>query len=355
MHEPDRRPEPPRRASPGLERGDVEEREEPSVDDVDEESEELRPISARREHRAEHVREVHPREVEPLARRHDRREHDRRDESPEEPARRRSCLRLLELAARPTERGSGSSRRSRCSSESAALMSPTCVNACGKLPSASPVAGSISSAKRPTSFANRRSVSKLARASRALRRPSARYSTRPEAADPERALAGRVGRPVAIEEARRGAELARGCARHVARMRARARRPRTRTRPRSRSAASSSLATEARDIAPEARDSRRAPRRRAGSRPALAREPPDGRAADAPRACSSSEPSSAVQHSTREWVLWPRPERGSQIPSSGRASSGTPHRPSAQSIRCVSRSSARRAGRSAPRRRSTSP
>src|SRR5207244_10888661 len=42
---------------------------------------------------------------------------------------------------------------------SAALITPKCVNACGKFPSASPVSGSISSAKRPTSLAKERAAS----------------------------------------------------------------------------------------------------------------------------------------------------------------------------------------------------
>src|SRR5437016_4557305 len=42
---------------------------------------------------------------------------------------------------------------------SAALITPRWVNACGKFPSASPVSGSISSAKRPTSLAKERAAS----------------------------------------------------------------------------------------------------------------------------------------------------------------------------------------------------
>ncbi len=55
-------------------------------------------------------------------------------------------------------------------------------------------------------------------------------------------------------------------------------------------------------------------------------------------ACSCSSRSSATQHSTREWVWWARPVRGSQMPSSGSSQCRQTYSPQARSTRWVSRS-----------------
>src|SRR5919198_2600741 len=62
------------------------------------------------------------------------------------------------------------------SSAIAAWISPTCENACGKLPICSPLCGSISSASRPTSLQNPSSRSNSSRA-RSVSPARARHST----------------------------------------------------------------------------------------------------------------------------------------------------------------------------------
>src|SRR6266568_2536667 len=149
---------------------EVDEREDPAVHEVERYPEHLRAVAVRSQHRPEQVRQVHPGEPEPLRSSQDRREEHGRPETPREPA--------FEGHARASvPRPAFSSARARSASASAAEMSPTCVNACGKLPSASPVAGSISSANSPTSFARERSAVIQDSASARVPPPRARNST----------------------------------------------------------------------------------------------------------------------------------------------------------------------------------
>jgi hypothetical protein len=85
VDEADGHSSPPRRAAPRMERGDVDEREEPSIHEMDEEADALGGAMTLAEHRPEHEGHVHAREAEPLAAGEDGREDDRADESPEGP------------------------------------------------------------------------------------------------------------------------------------------------------------------------------------------------------------------------------------------------------------------------------
>src|SRR5579862_2008671 len=179
VHEADRGTFPPGRAAPDRKCRYVNQREEPAVDEVEAKADDLGAVPVRRKHRAQHVRDVHAREPDALSSRHHRCEDDGAPKAPDEPARPvHGCTGWPAPAAsgENVRRARGRRPSRRCWRLSAALIRPMCVNACGKFPSASPVAGSISSANSPTSlpYATRRS--KRRRASSAVPPPSARYS-----------------------------------------------------------------------------------------------------------------------------------------------------------------------------------
>src|SRR5207249_5804386 len=106
------------------------------------------------ENRTQQIRNVHSGQADALAAGQNRCEHDRADEPPEQPAgpvhnfRSNSCARF-----------------SLSRNESAALIRPRWVNPCGKFPSASPLSGSISSARRSTLLAYPSAASKTSAAS----------------------------------------------------------------------------------------------------------------------------------------------------------------------------------------------
>src|SRR5205814_5416398 len=139
------------------------EREELSVDQVGEKAEHFGAVAARRQHRAQEVRDAHPRQPQLLRARLQRSEHQRAGETCEQrggPVHARAsgtCRRARSAWWRP--------RSARSRSESAALIKPTWVKAWGKFPSAAPLSGSISSPKRPTSLARVGSCSKCSSAS----------------------------------------------------------------------------------------------------------------------------------------------------------------------------------------------
>src|SRR5439155_14932410 len=99
-------------------------------------------VSARRENGSEQIRDVHSGEAQALAARQNGRKHNRARKAPPQPA----TPIYDHLATSPL-------LFSILYMERAALIRPRCVNAWGKLPSASPFSGSISSANRSTSFA----------------------------------------------------------------------------------------------------------------------------------------------------------------------------------------------------------
>src|SRR5439155_16808430 len=174
MHEPDDRAAQGAGFAGRLEDRHVQEREELAVEEVGEEADDLRPVASLRERRPEQIRDAHPGEMKLLRTSLQRSQQHGPDESSQQRARpvhglaSGICARARSASRLPR------SRRSR--RDNAALIRPTCVYACGKFPSAAPLAGSISSAKRPTSFAYPSSVSSCSSASAGVPPPSARYS-----------------------------------------------------------------------------------------------------------------------------------------------------------------------------------
>src|SRR3954468_16644819 len=162
VHRPDRGAEQPARPVQCCEDEVIDEGEEPSAQQVEDEPGDVRCRALAGEERADEERQAQARVAEALAREEDRAQRRGSDQSPQQPA----------------PDGDGELVRhavfSTVSAVAAEIML-TCVKACGKLPTGSPVPGTISSAYRPTSFAQRSRRSKISRAS--SRRPRfARYS-----------------------------------------------------------------------------------------------------------------------------------------------------------------------------------
>jgi hypothetical protein len=127
VQDPEHRPEPPREQVRAVEPGDVDDRERPPVQEVEDGAVDLRPVPIRREHRPEHVRDVHARDPEALAPRHQRRQQRGGGETPDQPARPAHAGGLASAGAaagRCSLPVHWSSRR-RASIASAALISPT--------------------------------------------------------------------------------------------------------------------------------------------------------------------------------------------------------------------------------------
>src|ERR1041384_3301869 len=179
MHQPNDSPAPPSCRSQSLEQQYVDKREHPSQGHVHEEAIELCFVAVRRKNRSQHIRQVHARQAQSLRSRTGRGQHNRRCKSPDEPTVPIHAFTSLvcDFTSAPVRVAGCSLPRSFSSSVSAALMSPTCVNACGKLPSAAPVPGSVSSANNPRSLPYFSSVSNCSCASSSVPPPSARYST----------------------------------------------------------------------------------------------------------------------------------------------------------------------------------
>src|SRR4051812_4557468 len=156
-----------------LEESDVEERKKLPIQEMGEEPDQLRFLARGREDGTEEVRDAHAGEPGLLASGLDGSEDHGRDEAREKTARERH---RDPPAASTGSACEGRFPLRRSSRVSAAFTSPRCVKPCGKFPSGSPVAGSISSAYRPTSFAYPSAPSNIAEASSRLPPPSARYS-----------------------------------------------------------------------------------------------------------------------------------------------------------------------------------
>src|SRR5688572_11602862 len=157
--------EPPAGPVDAREQCKVEQGEQPAADHVQDESEDRCLAAIRCEHRADQKGQTEARQAQALAARQDRRHCHGRDQSPEHQTRyqverHRSC----------------SLRRSPRASDSAAKIAPTCVKACGKLPSWLPSSGSISSANNPRSFASEITCSNIFRAASTSPRQT-RWST----------------------------------------------------------------------------------------------------------------------------------------------------------------------------------
>src|SRR5215208_2390403 len=135
---------------------DVSQREDPAVQQVDQKSDQLGSVTVGSEDRAQDVGKIDASEAETLTARQHRRQGQRGHPAPEQPiapVHTRTCCTCEPSRRSGRCRGIGDSPSNRRASEMAALISPTWVKAWGKLPSAAPVPGSISSAKSPTSLA----------------------------------------------------------------------------------------------------------------------------------------------------------------------------------------------------------
>src|SRR5262245_19135701 len=136
VDEPEAGADPPGAPADPFEKHRVHEREDQPVQEMHGRPGDHRAVARGREDAADEKRDADSREPESLPRLHDRGQHDRRGEPREKDARQVHGV----LAA------------AHSASVSAALMSPTWLNACGKLPRSTPVSGSISSESSPTSF-----------------------------------------------------------------------------------------------------------------------------------------------------------------------------------------------------------
>jgi hypothetical protein len=121
---------PPRRAAPTFEGRGVHKREQPSVEQVDAEPHQLRPVAIRRKHRAEHVRQAHAGDAQTLSARHNACQHQGPDEAPLESS---APVHTGLTRDQPTDSARAPPRQPHpVRRVSRQPMSPTCVNACGK-------------------------------------------------------------------------------------------------------------------------------------------------------------------------------------------------------------------------------
>jgi len=126
VQQPEHGAEPPGEEVRAVKPGDVDDRERPAVQEVEEGAVDLGAVAVGREHRAEHVGNVHARDPEPLAARHQGGQHGGGREPPHQPAQpvhdgTAAVAAAADRSSPPTMR----SWRRRASIASAALISPT--------------------------------------------------------------------------------------------------------------------------------------------------------------------------------------------------------------------------------------
>src|SRR6266513_3942525 len=128
--------------------GDIDERKNPAIGEMEKEANKFCSVAAGSKNRPQQIGDIHPCHTESLACRKNGSEYHGSRKPPDQPLQPVHDVRLMLFPPSSMSRN-----------VSAALITPRCVNACGKFPSASPVSGSISSAKRPTSLAKVRTAS----------------------------------------------------------------------------------------------------------------------------------------------------------------------------------------------------